>query len=534
MTDTRRPGGSRVRSAACSIALVGLAAIFPPSGAEVRAQQAHAGKAPYDKWCAGCHGDSGAGDGAAGGYMLPRPRDFTKGLYQVRSTASGELPTDADIRRIIDDGMPGTAMPGWREKLSDRERADLVAYLKTFSSFFANANPTSIDVGGAPGGGDDAIAEGARVFQTLECFKCHGQQGRGDGSSAPTLTDDWGQPIRAADLSRSWRFNGGATVEEIYTRLMTGLNGTPMPSYVDAVSNNLVTDEQIWRVAQYVRSLSPDDPPEIREVVRAVRATGTLPVTLDDSAWSRADETYIPLVGQIIVKPRWFAPMVDGVWVQAMHDGERLALRLRWHDPSRSPDPAWGEWHGRMQTAMENMDSTAFAPHGPDRMTVQFPMSLVDGQRPYFLGGDARRPAHLWRWTSAPDGIEEARGTGLGTATPRAGASTLTHVARFADGEWQLLVTRALASSDSAAAPTFPVGRAIPIAFFAADGSNGEDAIRTSVSAWYALYLDVPTPPRVYATPILAMALTAGLGALAVRNAQRRRREPERPTSEEQ
>ena len=77
------------------------------------------------------------------------------------------------------------------------------------------------------------------------------------------------------------------------------------------------------------------------------------------------------------------------------------------------------------------------------------------------------------------------------------------------------------------------MGQAIPIAFFAADGSSGEDAVRSSVSTWYALYLDVPTEPRVYAVPLVAMALTAGLGAVAVRNAQRGRRKPKRSTSEE-
>src|SRR5687767_14550984 len=91
-------------------------------------QSAHAGKATYDKWCAGCHGATGAGDGPAAAYMLPRPRDFTKGVYQIRTTASGELPTDGDIKRIIDDGMPGTAMPGWREMISASERDALVAY----------------------------------------------------------------------------------------------------------------------------------------------------------------------------------------------------------------------------------------------------------------------------------------------------------------------------------------------------------------------------------------------------------------------
>ena len=101
------------------------------------------GKAAYDKWCAGCHGDTGAGDGYAQAFMLPRPRDFTKGVYQIRTTASGELPTDADLRRVIDEGMPGTAMPGWRERLTDAQREDVIAYIKSFSQFFTGPAPTA-------------------------------------------------------------------------------------------------------------------------------------------------------------------------------------------------------------------------------------------------------------------------------------------------------------------------------------------------------------------------------------------------------
>ena len=530
MTETTRSPGLP-RPAIVWIVLIAIAAVFALCGGELGAQQPHPGKAPYDKWCAGCHGDTGAGDGVAAAYMLPRPRDFTRGdQYQIRTTTDA-LPSDADILRIIDEGMPGTAMPGWRAKLSERERTDLVAYLKTFSPFFANATPQPLAVGRAPGGGDEAIAEGRQAYQTLECAKCHGQAGRGDGTSAPTLADDREQPIRAADLTRVWRFNGGSTVEQIYTRLQTGLGGTPMASFTQAVSDSVVTEQQLWRVAQYVRSLSPEDPPGVPEVLRAVRATGALPSSPDDSAWNDVEEQYIPLAGQIIVKPRWFAPTVDGVWVQAMHDGERLALRLRWNDPSKSPDALWNEWHGRMQTAMANADSVPFAPHGPDLFTVQFPARDVGGERPFFLGGTTRRPVYLWRWTSNPDRSEEAIGTKFGTATPRAGAPQLAHVASFTDGQWRLQLTRPLVSSDSAAAPSLPEGRAIPIAFFAADGSNGEDVVRSSVSSWYSLYLDVPTPPRVYAAPLLAVALTAGLGAVAVRNAQRRR-EPKRSTSE--
>ena len=52
-------------------------------------------------------------------------------------------------------------------------------------------------------------------------------EGRGEGSSAPDLTDDLGFPIRAADLSEPWNFNGGPTVDDIYMRMRTGLDGTP-------------------------------------------------------------------------------------------------------------------------------------------------------------------------------------------------------------------------------------------------------------------------------------------------------------------
>src|SRR2546429_4036287 len=74
------------------------------------------------EWCAGCHGETGAGDGPAAAYMLPRPRNFTGAVYKIRTTASGQLPTDADLLRAIDEGLPGSAMPAWKGRLSDAER----------------------------------------------------------------------------------------------------------------------------------------------------------------------------------------------------------------------------------------------------------------------------------------------------------------------------------------------------------------------------------------------------------------------------
>ena len=250
------------------IRAVGIAVLLGPLAAPLAAQDAEQGKIVYDKWCVGCHGETGKGDGEAAAYMLPRPREFTRAVYQIRTTASGELPTDDDLRRVIDNGMPGSAMPGWRGRLSSRERDDVIAYLKTFSRFFEDAAPPPIDFSSDPGVSEADLPEGRRLFlEETECAKCHGEAGRGDGTSAPTLADDWDFPVFAADLTEPWNFNGGSSVEDIYRRMRTGLDGTPMPSYSDAIDAGLITDEQLWLVAHYVRSLAPDESPQVRMAI---------------------------------------------------------------------------------------------------------------------------------------------------------------------------------------------------------------------------------------------------------------------------
>src|SRR5947208_16959401 len=92
--------------------------------------------------------------------MLPRPRNFTGAVYKIRTTASGQLPTDADLLRAIDEGLAGSAMPAWKGRLSDAERRDVLAYLKTFSSFFADTSQHVVapKFGGEPGGGTSCQA----------------------------------------------------------------------------------------------------------------------------------------------------------------------------------------------------------------------------------------------------------------------------------------------------------------------------------------------------------------------------------------
>ena len=487
------------------------------------------GEVVYNKWCAGCHGVDGDGQGPGAHTMLPRPRDFTRAEYQIRTTAGGELPTDSDIRNIIDVGMPGTAMPGWEDVLSNGEREALVEYLKSFSRFFGTVpSPEPMDFGRAPRSSDERIAEGQEIYQQLECWQCHGQTGRGDGTSAPTLEDNSGFPIWAADLTQNWLMNGGSSVEDIYRGFRTGLDGTPMATFSDVIDAGIVTEDQMWSLAHYVRSLSPEDAPQVREVILAELVEDELPTTPDDSRWSEADRFYIPMVGQVVLSPRWFNPRVDALWVQAMHDGEELALLVSWTDPTSSPDPEWADFASSVRNALEPMDEgSTWVAGAPDRLVVQFPQTLPTGmERPFFLQGDARRPAYLWQWQSDAEGASELVARGLGTgATQAASNQQVEASAVHQDGEWRVLFRRSLVTPDESDDLQFPRATSVPISFQAWDGDNGEAGAQGGISTWYFVHLLDATPATVYVAPVLALLLTGLLGMVVVSRAQRRERE---------
>ncbi len=105
--------------------------------ARARAQDGKAkfdGSASFKVNCAFCHGKEGRGDGPASYLLWPKPRDFTKGLFKIHSTQSGDMPTDDDLLRTITDGMPGSSMLAWKWMPEDERRA-LVGEVKRLSVF---------------------------------------------------------------------------------------------------------------------------------------------------------------------------------------------------------------------------------------------------------------------------------------------------------------------------------------------------------------------------------------------------------------
>jgi cytochrome c oxidase cbb3-type subunit I/II len=236
-----------------------LTLVFLLSGLSSLAQESHVGnmvgnakrgKALYQRYCIFCHGEYGDGRGESAPYLDPKPRDFTKATFKCRSTASGSLPLDSDLYDTISRGVHASGMPSWKP-LTRQERVDLVAYIKGFSPRFQEEKPADpVVIPPEPPTSPESVKRGAELFQSLNCWLCHGKEGRGNGPSASSLTDSKGNPITPFDLSSGPRFKCGDTDQGLFRDLTTGIDGTPMPSFSDAMK-----PDQIWDVVHYIHTL---------------------------------------------------------------------------------------------------------------------------------------------------------------------------------------------------------------------------------------------------------------------------------------
>jgi mono/diheme cytochrome c family protein len=241
---------------------------------------AGAGKQLYYRYCWGCHGFRGDGNGENAQYLNILPRNFVAATFKCRSTPTGTLPTDQDLYNSLDRGLVNSNMPSWIT-LTNQNRADLVAFIKTFSPRWKNEKPADqVQVPEESPVTVQSIQHGKELFTKLECWKCHGPEGRGDGPSASTLTDSNDQPIRPYNFSAGSRFKCGTTNHDLYKIFMTGLDGTPMPSFADVIKPN-----GAWDLVHYLRTLqvkykSPEltlweGTPEGAAIVKAQRISGT-------------------------------------------------------------------------------------------------------------------------------------------------------------------------------------------------------------------------------------------------------------------
>jgi cytochrome c oxidase cbb3-type subunit I/II len=205
-----------------------------------------------------CHGKRGKGDGE----LVTEdwevfPRDLSKAEFKYRSTPYGKLPTNDDLKRTVLHGIAGSAMPTFHD-MNHKDLAAVVEYIKYFSRDWKKEenHGIALPMPVKPSNLTDyaekkqSLEEGNRLFQQL-CAPCHGIQGKGDGPAANAFEDSDGNPLPPANLRMP--LGCGEREEDILRTMLTGMSGTPMPSFEDALSPlemwQIVTLLTEWRKA---------------------------------------------------------------------------------------------------------------------------------------------------------------------------------------------------------------------------------------------------------------------------------------------
>jgi len=477
----------------------------------------------YRTHCAVCHGERGAGDGPAYPWLAPPPRDFTSTRFRLVSTANG-APTRDDLVRTLRRGMPGSAMPSFAwmpgrdlELLADHVRELAVVGAAERLRQVARAEGSSVRMRSArldaeelmrPGpvlaparelaASDAALARGRELY-VEHCAGCHASDGSGD--PAPRLDED-GRLNWARDFTAGF-LKGGARAEDLSWRIQAGIPGTAMPPF------QLESQADLQALVACVQELIPPGS-DMRMVhdrrrVRVARVD-VLPTEPDDPAWAGAGEV------DIVLSPlRWSDRAILGAELAAFHDGRRIAVRLRWNDPSVEQDLFTDLTH-------------------PDACALQ--LSVAESP-PLFGMGTRAHPTNLWHWkalqisqvaglldsttrpphavgepfrgSSLPDapvyhrevslppaasGAVSLRAEGVDApALPTTSRPVVGAVPRWFDGTWEVVFTRDLASARVGEVQLAP-GRTAQVAVAVWNGAAGDARGQKSISIWHALELE--------------------------------------------
>ena len=502
------------------VAFVIMAAVAAPA-APAGPPLVDQGRAVFQEKCAVCHGVNGDGRGPATYLLFPPPRDLTGGVFKLKSSEVGSIPTDDDLFRTLTHGIPGTAMPSW-SSLSEESRWALVAYVKSLSPRFEDEEPEGI-LEPAPETIADAasIQRGKDVYALMKCAECHGDGGLGDGPAAPTLKDAWGYHIRAFNFTSGYKMRGGGNPRDIYKTFTMGLEGTPMPAY-----GPILTNEQSWDLVHYVQTLGvrPAPFPAADDAEITVWSVATdIAMDPNDPQWQN-----VPVVG-IPLRPLWTRDdAADYVQVRALTNGKEIGFYIEWPDPM--PDDG----------VLRHQDFR-------DSVAIQFPLEPTPTEEaaPFYGMGERARAVNIWHWKadwqadlalfgdvrsqypaqandmylrdaterrtyttgwaagnliSTPDrrtAVEDLNATGQGTLTSQAADDqNVDGRGVWAGGTWRVVIRRSL-KGDGKADVRFPTdGRdGFRIAIAVWDGEAGDRDGQKSISEWHPLRLEQRSGP---------------------------------------
>jgi len=455
--------------------------------------------------CVYCHGRDGNGGGKATDYLYPWPRDFRKGIFKFRSTPTGTLPTDEDLYRTIIRGIPGTSMPAWGDALSPQDTWALVNLIKSFSDRFRKEAPgESLEIKPIPSS-KTLIAKGKKLYVKHKCVDCHGATGQGDGRLAESLMDAWKHAVFVHDITNPNYFKAGHKPKDIFRTISTGLDGTPMNSYAH------LPEEDRWALVHFVRSnfRKGFQKGEFETDVMSYNVPYELDTNPNSPVWKDVKST------NLILRPLSARRgAIEIMNVASVNNGEVLAIRLKWKDPSKD-----GFVEGRADVFT-------------DGVAVQLALGDVTlhthgHNEPFFGMGNRGKPVNIWHWkagleetleasedseystggvdmdalifggvmsnpvtklgTTQENSVEELNSEGFGSITPQPKEyQNVEGTGVWKDGEWTVVFTRTFAVSGRWDA-VFDKKEPLLVAFAVWDGEKEDRNGRKVVSVWQRL-----------------------------------------------
>ena len=123
-----------MKATIASVGLLALSIIIAIGAfADTRSDNIEEGKLIFEDRCASCHGLQGRGDGPQAPFLSPRPSSLISAGTSAKS--------DIDLLATITNGKPRTAMPAWKDLLTEEQRRDVLAYVRSLVRFHKPATP---------------------------------------------------------------------------------------------------------------------------------------------------------------------------------------------------------------------------------------------------------------------------------------------------------------------------------------------------------------------------------------------------------
>ena len=211
------------------------------------------GQKLYDTYCISCHGEELDGEGKLAGMLDPLPRDFSK--YQFVASY------DDRFKDSIRDGVKGTAMPSWKDIMSDEQIETLIEFIKEKSladhDGFTRMEVTLPVIGDlermdykkkgkvieAGNSGD-----GFEAFQKF-CTSCHGKLANGKGPNAYDLE----HPLPRNLINKEFMNQASVSDARLYESILLGVAGTPMPAH------DHLSDQTILNIIAFIRANTTEE-----------------------------------------------------------------------------------------------------------------------------------------------------------------------------------------------------------------------------------------------------------------------------------